>query len=164
MGYNPLSVKEEQFTASSIIEELHPDTTPYFRLKLALETQKLRIYIPSTTSNKDVEEAARKVGDLKALSEADKDVLAIALDLSRNGYSPQIVSDYYAVQNIAEILGIKYVSLTTHGIRYRFKWALYCPACKRIYVPDTERAVCIICGTRLKRKVLRKRAIEGRKF
>jgi UPF0271 protein len=163
MGYNPLSVSEEQFTASSIIKELHPDTTPYFRLKLALETQKLRIHIPSTTSTKDVEETARKVGDLRVLSEADKDVLAIALDLSRNGYSPQLVSDDYAIQNIAELLGLKYVSLTTHGIRYRFKWTLYCPACKRIYASDTEKVVCVICGTRLKRKVLRKRAIERRK-
>ena len=161
MGYNPLSISEEQFTTSSIIDELHSNTTQYIRLKLALEAGKLKVHTPSTASLEEVTEAARTVGDLTVLSEADKDILAVALDLSKSDFSPQLVSDDYAIQNVAEYLNIKYVSLTTFGIRYRFKWILYCPGCKRRYAPDTREKVCNICGTKLKRKVLRKKPARG---
>lgn len=162
MGYDPLSVSGEQFTTSSVVSELHPGTNPYTRLELARETGKIKVHTPSTSALREIEEASRSVGDLTALSRADKDVLATALDLSRSGFSPKLVSDDYAVQNVADVLGLNYVSLTTFGIRYRFRWVLYCPACKRRYTPDAEITVCSICGTRLKRKVLRKKAVRGK--
>ncbi|MFH0748930.1 MAG: ribonuclease VapC [Candidatus Bathyarchaeota archaeon] len=162
MGYDPLSVSEEQFTTSSIIEEVRPNSTPYLRLKLALDVKKLKIYTPSIGSLEKVKEVSYEVGDLAVLSKADRDVLAVALDLSRNGFSPQLVSDDYAIQNIAECLNIKYVSLTTSGIRYQFRWILYCPACKRRYSPAIKETVCEICGTKLKRKVLRKRVVRDK--
>lgn len=162
MGYNPLAISEKQFTTSSVMSELHPNTTPYTRLRLALEAGKITIHAPSTAALEAVEEASRRVGDIAVLSRADRDVLAVALDLSRSSFSPRLVSDDYAIQNVAEFLGIKYVPLTTFGIRYRFRWILYCPACKRRYAPDTKQAVCSVCGTELKRKVLRKKIVRGK--
>jgi len=163
MGYDPLRVSDEQFTTSSVISELHPNTTPYTRLELALETRKIKIYTPSMNALLEIENTSRKVGDFIVLSRADKDVLATTLDLARSGFSPKLVSDDYAVQNVAEFLGLKYISLTTFGIRYRFRWILYCPACKRKYAPDISQAMdCSVCGTPLKRKVLRKQAVKGK--
>lgn len=162
MGYDPLSISGEQFTTSSVIDELRPNTTPHTRLELALETGKVKIHSPSQSVLKEIEEASRRVGDISVLSKADKDVLAVALTLSRDGFSTVLVSDDYAVQNVAESLGLKYASLTTLGIRYRFRWVMYCPACKRRYAPDARTTVCSVCGTRLKRRVLRKKAVERR--
>lgn len=161
MGYDPLSVNEEQFTASSVLKELHHKSTPHTRIQLALEAGKLSIHTPSASALKAVEETARRVGDITVLSRADKDVLAVTMDLSRTGFSPRLVSDDYAVQNVAEFLELNYVSLTTHGIRYRFRWILNCPGCKRRYAPDIKEQVCRICGTQLKRKVLRKKSVRG---
>jgi len=71
--------------------------------------------------------------------------------------SPAIVSDGYAVQNATETLGIEHASLATFGVARKFDWIYYCPACFRKYtVEDADRS-CRICGTRLKRKVIRKR-------
>ncbi|MFH0896689.1 MAG: NOB1 family endonuclease [Candidatus Bathyarchaeota archaeon] len=162
MGYDPLSISGEQFTTSSVINELHPNTTPHTRLELALETGKVKIHSPSQSMLEEIEETSRRVGDITALSRADKDVLATALTLSKEGFSTTIVSDDYALQNVAEFLGLKYVSLTTLGIRYRFRWVLYCPACKRRYTPDVHTTVCSVCGTQLKRKVLRKKSVKGK--
>lgn len=162
MGYNPLLINEEQYTTSTVIKELHPETTPYTRLQLALETRKVKVYTPSTNALQEVEDVSRRIGDSAILSRADKEVVTVALELSRNEFSPIIVSDDYAVQNLAEFFGLKHLSLATFGIRYRFRWILYCPACKRKYSSDTSpSAVCTICGTKLKRKVLKKRAITG---
>lgn len=161
MGYDPLSISGEHFTTSSVIDELRPDTTPHTRLELALETGKVKIHSPSQNILEEVEEASRKVGDIKSLSKADKDVLAVALTLSREGFSTVLMSDDYAVQNVAEFLGLKYISLTTFGIRYRFRWVLYCPACKKRYPPDANTTVCRVCGTLLKRRVLRKKSVKG---
>ena len=160
MGYNPLSVHEGQFTTHSVLRELRPNSTSRTRIQLAIESRKLSIHTPSVSSLKAVEEAAHTIGDISVLSRADKDVLAVAVDLSRTGLSPKLISDDYAVQNVAEFLDLKYVSLTTLGIRYRFKWVLYCPACKRRYTPDIENQVCSICGTQLKRKVLEKKIVR----
>jgi UPF0271 protein len=164
MGYNPLLISEEQFTTPSIIEELHPKTAPYTRLNLALEARKLKVNTPSVASLKEVEEAAYRIGDITTLSRADKDIIAVSLDLSKNGYSPHIVSDDYAIQNVAEFFNLKYISLTTFGIRYRFRWILYCPACKKTYAPDKNEAICGICGTQLKRKGLKRRKAIGKQL
>lgn len=162
MGYDPLSISGEHFTTSSVINELRPNTTQHIRLELALEAGKVKIRSPSSSALEEIEEASRRVGDISVLSKADKDVLAVALTLSKEGFSTMLVSDDYAVQNVAESLGLKYASLTTFGIRYRFRWALYCPACKRRYSPDVHTMICNVCGTQLKRKVLRKKTVKGK--
>ena len=160
MGYDPLSVNADQFTTTSVISEVSSTTIAYTRITLALETGKLKIHTPSKCSLEEVEKITLKVGNFTALSIIDKEVLAIALELSRKGFHLKIVSDDYAIQNVANFLGLSYTSLTTFGIRYRFRWILYCPACKRKYASDGSKNVCDICGTRLKRRVLRKKAIK----
>ncbi len=163
MGYNPLTIKDEQYTAPSVVAELRPETTPHIRLKSALETGKLKIHTPSPNTLKNVEAAARKTGDTTTLSKTDKEVLAVALELSQNNLlSPTLISDDYALQNVADLLKLKYTPLETHGIRHRFKWTLYCPACKQKYPPNTSQKICGTCGTPLKRKVQKKYPKEKR--
>jgi UPF0271 protein len=91
---------------------------------------------------------------------ADKQVLALALELKDIGYQPQIVTDDYSIQNVANQLSIQFAPLMTFGIRYRFLWALYCPACHRKYPADYRSKRCEICGTELKRKPLEKTPVK----
>jgi len=95
------------------------------------------------------------------LSKADTGVLALALELRTEGKTPIIVSDDYAVQNVAEGIGIAYQPLATLGIREKFSWTYYCPACYRRYT-QADSQVCIVCGTKLKRKPVQKQAVKGR--
>ena len=157
MGYNPLASSDEQFTSSSVVDELRLESIPHTRLKTAQEIGKLKIHTPAQAILNEIEEASRRMGDTATLSKTDKELLATALELSRNGASPILVSDDYALQNVADYLGLKYISLATHGIRYRFKWVLYCPACKCKYPSNVHpKTVCDICGTPLKRRVAKK--------
>ena len=90
------------------------------------------------------------------LSKADVEVLALALDLKKSGLSPAIVSDDYAIQNVSETLDIEHSSLANFGITRRFNWVYYCPACFRRYPIEEADQTCRVCGTHLKRKVIKK--------
>jgi UPF0271 protein len=78
--------------------------------------------------------------------------LAVALELKTEGYTPQIVTDDYSIQNVATQIGIEFVSLATFGIRRLLEWIRYCPACHREYPANDNSTTCPVCGTALKRK------------
>jgi rRNA maturation endonuclease Nob1 len=99
---------------------------------------------------------AKTVGDLRVLSDADKQILALAFELKEAGEDPAVVTDDYSMQNVAHKLGVKFSALMTLGIRYRFQWIIYCPACHRKFPGDFRDKSCSICGTILKRKPINK--------
>ena len=129
---------------------------PWTRFNAAVENRRLRVRTPKNSFLQEVREASKKVGDVRYLSEADLQILALALELKRTGLSPSIVTDDYSIQNVANQIGVNFTSLMTYGIRFRFNWILYCPACHRKYPSDYKFKSCEVCGTKLKRKPLRK--------
>jgi UPF0271 protein len=137
-------------------KELIAGSMPWMRFNAAIENRKLTIRSPKSSVFQDVQEASRKVGDMRYLSEADMQVLALALELKGRGLSPVIVTDDYSIQNVANKIDVEFTSLMTFGIKFRFKWILYCPACYRKYPPDYKFKVCEVCGTELKRKPKKK--------
>ncbi len=153
MGFNP-STSGATYTVDAVEKELLLGTTPRLRLQTSRERGDLRIQDPSSQSRKTVEGASRETGDKGYLSQADRDIIALALDLRDSGEDPLIVSDDYAVQNLAEHLGLKYGSLANFGIVHKFRWVMYCPACHRRYSDGGKR--CPVCGTDLRRRVLSK--------
>jgi UPF0271 protein len=122
------------------------------RLKIALKNGKIELKKPSKQYKKEVKERASEIGDAYLLSETDIDLLAIALELKAQGYKPKIVTDDYSIQNVASLLNINFVSLTTSGIKLVFKWIRYCPGCYKKYNSNQKLNFCSICGTKLKRK------------
>jgi UPF0271 protein len=161
MGLDPLGLELESYSVPEVTEELRQQTGPSFRLTVSSSSGKLKIQPPTTMSLKEVSDRAKSLGDKIALSRTDVSVLALALDLRREGKNPVIVSDDYAVQNVAEGAGISYQPLATLGIRQKFSWTFYCPACFRRYA-EGEIQVCRVCGTKLKRKPLRKQDASKR--
>lgn len=156
MGLNPSALDLPSYSTPSVMDELIPDTLSYTRFSTSRESGRLTVKKPTDSSMKAVQDASSKVGDVGVLSRADLEVLALALDLRRNGVSPAIVSDDYAIQNVSETLGVEHASLATFGIARKFDWIYYCPACFRRYATEEADQTCRICGTRLKRKVVRK--------
>jgi len=129
---------------------------PWMRFNAAIENRKLTVRSPKISVFRDIREASRKVGDMRYLSEADLQVLALALELKDRGLSPVIVTDDYSIQNVANKIDVEFTSLMTFGIKFRFKWILYCPACYRKYPSDYKSKICEVCGTELKRKPKKK--------
>ncbi|MDG7016261.1 MAG: hypothetical protein JRM82_02680 [Nitrososphaerota archaeon] len=114
-----------------------------------------RVHItePSKESVQKVKEASNRTGDKKSLSEADTSILAVTLDLvkSRMGAQVILVTDDFAVRNVAEVIGINLSETAIRGQWKQITWVTYCKGCGKEY-PDTKRSVCEVCGTKLSRK------------
>ena len=88
--------------------------------------------------------AAKKTGDYNVLSKTDIDVLALAME-----YNGIIVTDDYAIQNVARQSGIEYTGSGIEPIRKSIVWKYRCTGCHRIY--DKYIEVCPVCGHSVKR-------------
>ena len=116
------------------------------RLELLMATR-IRVSSPSDRSLKKVDEEGEKTGDSRRLSQTDKELLALALDL---GY--ELLTDDYSIQNLARVLGVPARGFDQKGIAEVFEWQAKCKGCGKLFPADVR--ACDICGseTRTKRK------------
>jgi endoribonuclease Nob1 len=138
----------EIFTVQEVVDEVKDETT-----EMKLRSLKLKIVEPKKISLEKVEDVARKTGDLEKLSKTDLKVLAVA---EENSFV--IISDDRNVQNVAEELGIKYISIFNKEISKKFKWKKVCKSCG---YTSQEGDACPRCGSRMIRVV--KEKVERRK-
>ena len=94
-----LPLDEPAYTTPSVVGEL-VDLCAKCRYEALLATG-LSVQPPTTESIDRVNEAARKTGDAPVLSAADREIIGLALDLAAT-----LVTDDYAVQNVAHELGV----------------------------------------------------------
>jgi len=90
------------------------------------------------------QEAAGRTGDVSVLSPTDFDLISLALEL--NG---TIITDDFAVQNVARKLGITTMPIHQRSARARV-WKFRCSGCGRYYPKTGE---CPVCGSLIKRKL-----------
>ncbi len=160
-GFDPFSLGAEQVTVPKAEEEIRRNSMVKMRLEMAIESGKLKVKAPTQESLFKAQAAANEVGDTFKLSDADKQLLALAIELKTSGYIPQIVTDDYSIQNVAAKIDIEFLSLATFGIKRLLEWIRYCPACHKEYSIGYKFKECQICGTELKRKP--KRQTKGPK-
>ncbi len=151
-GFDPFSLGEEQVTVPKVEEEIRRNSMVKTRFEMAVESGRLKVKVPSEEFSNRVKTPANKAGDSFKLSETDMQLLALALELKESGYSPQIVTDDYSIQNVATQMGIEFLALATFGIKRLLEWIRYCPACHREYPANCTFKECQVCGTELKRK------------
>jgi UPF0271 protein len=151
-GYDPFSVQEDQVVPPDVENEVKRNSMTLLRFSTALESGRLKTFAPSKQFLSKVNASAKSVGDSFFLSETDKQLLALALEIKERGDTPQIVTDDYSIQNVAKLLEVEYVSLATFGIKRLLTWIRYCPACHRRYSANFKSKECLVCGTSLKRK------------
>ena len=158
-GFDPCSIKEPAYATPTVLEELPKGGPIAARVRVLQESGKLTVKEPTRKAMGRVDEAATKVGDKITLSKADLQLLALALDLKEEGFEPVILTDDYSIQNVAHSLKIRFSPLTTLGISKALDWIVYCPACFKEYPLNGGAELCGICGTKLKRKAVRKRKL-----
>lgn len=151
-GFDPFSLGTEQVTVPKVEAEILRNSMIKMRFETAVESGKVKVKAPTQESSDSAKAYASKVGDSFKLSEADMQLLALALELKAAGYMPQIVTDDYSIQNVATQMGIGFLALATFGIKRLLEWIRYCPACHKQYPANTKSKECQICGTELKRK------------
>jgi UPF0271 protein len=120
--------------ASEIIDEA---SALYFSVK------DLKVEEASEESLKEIINTAEKTGDIHKLSNTDLKVLAKALDEIKKGNEVILVTDDYAIQNVAIKLGIKFENIVQNKISKEFKWVKVCRGCGR----RIEGDICPVCGS-----------------
>jgi len=139
------------YTPPSIVSEIGHRSISKLTLKPLIESGRLKIIEPNAVSRRIVENVSRESGDSFRLSDADVDLLALALDL-RVHERVLLISDDYSVQNLASILGIKTSRTASKGITKVVKWLIYCRGCGKTF-HRKKLLSCDVCGTRLSWKI-----------
>ena len=90
---------------------------------------------------------AEALGEGGRLSEADMDLLALAMDLE-----VPCLTDDYSIQNVAALLGIEALPFREAGIKDVWTWGLRCSGCRRTFEAEEARAgdPCPVCGAPLR--------------
>jgi UPF0271 protein len=139
---NDYTTDQSIATIPMVREELEDEAGYRFD---ALEGSGMQIHIPDPATVERVERAARETGDLEELSRTDIRLLATAFELDAT-----LVTDDYAMQNVAEKLDVSVDVIAQEGIDERRDWKFQCQGCGRVF--DDHRERCEICGSDLERK------------
>jgi UPF0271 protein len=126
----------------AVAEELTGETAYRFD---AEEGAGMRVHVPADETVARVRRAARGTGDDGVLSDTDRRLLAAAVELDA-----VLVTDDYAVQNVADRMGVETEVIARDGIDERRDWRFQCVGCGRTFDDDEGR--CPVCGADLTRK------------
>jgi len=130
------------FTVPAVVEELRD-----IRARGNFEkwsARGLAIRSPSEESLGKVLAAAERTRDITVISETDRDLLALALDLGAT-----LRTDDFAIQNIALVLGVATLPILQRKAR-RIRWKYRCSGCGRY---ADQAGECPVCGAAIKRKL-----------
>ena len=144
----PFRSSEDCYTTSLVYDEIQHIKKNHDALGTLLETNRLKIREPDEQSTQAAIQAAKETGDFPQLSKQDISIIALGMELKG-----QIITDDFAISNVVKNMGLDIAPIMTKGIKDVGKWIHYCPGCKAVYRNGKE---CSICGTGLKRKLLKK--------
>ena len=143
----PFRSSNDCFTTSLVYDEIKHIKKNHDALGTLLETNRLKIREPDTNSTEAATKAAKATGDFQQLSKQDISIIALCIEMKG-----EIISDDFAISNVARNLGLKISPIMTKGIEDVGKWVHYCPGCRTNHSSGKE---CPMCGTPLKRKLLK---------
>jgi UPF0271 protein len=129
-------------TVPEVREELADDSGYRFE---ALAGGGMTVHVPDEPALARVRDAARASGDHDELSETDRRLLATALELDAT-----LVTDDYAVQNVAARLDVPVEPVERDAIAEERSWQFQCQGCGRTFDEDPGR--CPVCGSDCSRK------------
>ena len=111
----------------------------------AMEGGGMHIHLPTEETVATVQRAAGETGDSAVLSATDIRLVAAAFELDAT-----LVTDDYAMQNVATHLNVACDVVSQDGITETRQWRFQCQGCGREF--DDEKDRCPVCGSELTRK------------
>lgn len=139
----PFQSSKKCITTNAVYDEVKHIRRSYSPLEALIDAGNLIIVEPEKVSLNKVIVCAKKTGDYRKLSQADISIIALALQLRKT-----LISDDFAVGNVATFLKIPVKTLAFKGISELRAWVSFCKACARAY--NSHISVCTICGSRLR--------------
>jgi len=153
----PINLNESEIvTTPGVFQELKPGGRDHQSFQFLLE-KGLNIYSPSKESIDQINIVSEKTGDKNRLSNQDKEILALALEMDK-GKDVVIITDDYSIQNMAHVLKLKFENISQKGITKKFKWDCQCLGCGKKFKEDIK--TCPICGAGTKNIISRMKNIK----
>jgi UPF0271 protein len=144
----PFVSNDSFMTTNMVYDEIQHIKTKQGALEILQQTGRLQIRDPTEDSINIIRDAAKRTGDSATISEQDVSIIALALE-----NKIELITDDFAVTNVAKQLKIRTSSLMTQGISTVGKWISYCSVCGKEFSKENE---CPICGNKLNRKLIKK--------
>ncbi len=135
-------------TVPTVVDELKSRESSIEGL-LAIETG-ARVEQPDPEAVAEIRRMAGNTRDIEELSGTDIDILAKAFEYKDNAV---LLTDDYAVQNVALLLGIEVKPVSQKKIKDRIIWGKKCTGCRRKFDSGDD---CPVCGSPLKKTRKRK--------
>ena len=135
----PMGPGEETLVPAAVMGELRPGGRDRRHLDHLLAAG-ARVVEADPAARARVREEAAKGGEAGRLSEADVDVLAVALSLGA-----EVASDDYTLQNLARRLGVPVRGVQQAGIAQEYRFLPRCTGCRRML--DKPADECPVCGS-----------------
>jgi UPF0271 protein len=139
---NDYHTDDETASIPSVRDELEGESSLRFE---AMEGAGMHVHIPAEATVAKVHRAAGETGDAGVLSETDVRLLAAAFELDAT-----LVTDDYAMQNVADRLTVSCEVIARDGITEERQWRFQCQGCGREF--DEQHDRCPVCGMELTRK------------
>ena len=143
----PFGSEIDSYTTPKVYDEIKHIKMNHDAIGILLETKRLTIMQPEKEFTDIVVKMSKTTGDFNELSQEDISSIALCLQLNS-----ELITDDFAVSNVAQSLGLKVSPIMTLGIKDVGKWVYYCPGCHKNYLKSTE---CPNCGNQLRKKFLK---------
>ncbi|MBD3194262.1 MAG: hypothetical protein GF317_04350 [Candidatus Lokiarchaeota archaeon] len=147
------------YTVNEVLEEINVERYSeknrniLTRIRYAIDSGTLIIKHPNQKSIYEVKRIAKITGDLKVLSIADINLIALTYQLIRSANKNVILyTNDYSMENLCSEIGIAFSPLGKEGIKKKKIFEVYCPFCLEIHDVDDLNAKCERCGSKLKRR------------
>ena len=105
----------------------------------------MQIQVPQEKTIQEVIQIANKTGDSTVISRTDICLIAAAIELEG-----VLVTDDYAMQNIATEIGLRVEGIAMEKIKEKRNWVFKCGSCGK--ESKTMQKDCPVCGGELSRK------------
>jgi len=146
----PFGSQIDSYTTPQVYDEIRHIKKNHDALGILLETKRLTMIQPEKEYTDVVIKMSKTTGDYNQLSK--EDISSVALCLQLNG---ELITDDFAVSNVAQSLGLKVSPIMTMGIKDVGNWIHYCPGCHKNFSKSKE---CPICGNQLRKKLLKNKS------
>jgi len=144
-------------TTELVFEEISHIQEKFSILESLISSNKIMVLEPNEETVKMIKSVITQIGE-SSLSNADISIIALAKE-----FNVTLVTDDFAVCNLAKTLSIELLNLGTKGIKDTRKWIKFCKSCGKGYPPT--QMVCSLCGNklRIRFKKLSSKTIQDRK-
>jgi UPF0271 protein len=129
-------------TTGLVFEEISHIQEKFSVLESLISNKRIVILEPNEKTIKMIKSIITKIGETR-LSKADISIIALAKESNAT-----LVTDDFAICNLAKTLAIELLNLGTKGIKDTRKWIKFCKSCGKGY-PPTQK-VCSLCGNKLR--------------